>query len=168
LQLRLPVWSKLYFRSESLNGRDHMGNLGIDGRIILKLIRKLRLKKWTGFTKLRIDSSVLILRDSIKTRNFLISWATISFSKRTVLHRDIFIFFYASWDLGVDGSIILKLIEPKCFFQVDLRVCFHFPVNQIRMISIYRQHNEPSGSMKSGKILDSLSYYQLLKKGSAP
>jgi hypothetical protein len=42
---------KMYtvFRSENLNGSDHSENLGIDGRIILKLILgKYGGKVWTG------------------------------------------------------------------------------------------------------------------------
>jgi len=39
-------------------GRDHLGDLGVDGRVILKLILKLYvLRMWTGFMCIRIVSS---------------------------------------------------------------------------------------------------------------
>jgi hypothetical protein len=43
------------FLLENLNGRDHSEDLGIDGKIILKLIlRKLSGRMWTSLILLRI------------------------------------------------------------------------------------------------------------------
>jgi hypothetical protein len=42
---------------ESLKGRDHPEDLGVDGKIILKLIlEKYSWRVWTGLIWLRIDS----------------------------------------------------------------------------------------------------------------
>jgi hypothetical protein len=42
--------------SEHLKGRDHLGNQGVDGRILLKLIlEKYCVGIWTVFIWLRID-----------------------------------------------------------------------------------------------------------------
>jgi len=36
------------FQSENLKGKDRLGDLGVDGKIILKLIlQKYRVKAWT-------------------------------------------------------------------------------------------------------------------------
>jgi hypothetical protein len=46
----------------SLNGRDHVEDLGIDGRIILEcIVRKQSGKIWAGFIWLRIGTSGGIL-----------------------------------------------------------------------------------------------------------
>jgi hypothetical protein len=39
-----------------MHGRDHLGDLGVEGRVILKLIlNKCGMVVWTGFVRLRID-----------------------------------------------------------------------------------------------------------------
>jgi hypothetical protein len=48
----------LKLKSENLEVRNCLGNLGIDGRIILKwILSKQGVMVWTGFTWLRIGSS---------------------------------------------------------------------------------------------------------------
>jgi hypothetical protein len=40
----------IYFWSENLNGKDHLGDLGIYGKIIIKwILRKYGVRVWTGF-----------------------------------------------------------------------------------------------------------------------
>jgi len=44
--------------SENLKGKDHFGDRGADGRIILKFIlKKQHMGVWTGFIWLRIATS---------------------------------------------------------------------------------------------------------------
>jgi hypothetical protein len=46
------------FCSESLKGRDHSENLGVDGMIILEwILQKYDGNLWTGFIWLRIGTS---------------------------------------------------------------------------------------------------------------
>jgi hypothetical protein len=42
---------------KNLKGKDHLQDLGVDGRIILKLIFKEDGKVWTGFIKPKIGTS---------------------------------------------------------------------------------------------------------------
>jgi hypothetical protein len=42
---------------EKLKERDHLGDLGVDGSIILTFILKTGLRTWAGFIWLRISSS---------------------------------------------------------------------------------------------------------------
>jgi hypothetical protein len=45
-------------KSESLEGRDNCGDLGADGRDVLRyILRKQSVKTWTGFKWLWIESS---------------------------------------------------------------------------------------------------------------
>jgi hypothetical protein len=70
-------------------GRDYIGDLDINGRIILKqILKKHDVTAWNGFIWLRIGSLVGSCEHSnellgfIKPRNFLTNRMTISFSKR--------------------------------------------------------------------------------------
>jgi hypothetical protein len=46
------------FWSENLNGRDHLEDLAVDGKIILEWILKKQVGRvWTGFIWLRIGTS---------------------------------------------------------------------------------------------------------------
>jgi hypothetical protein len=45
------------FWLENLRGRDRFGDLGVDGRILLKrILKKLGMKMWIGFVRLRMSS----------------------------------------------------------------------------------------------------------------
>jgi hypothetical protein len=44
------------FWSENLEGRDHLGDLGVDGRIILEWISGKQGETWAGFIWLRIGT----------------------------------------------------------------------------------------------------------------
>jgi hypothetical protein len=44
-----------------MTGRDHLEDLGIDERIILKLIKETDMRVWTGFNWLMIGPSVGLL-----------------------------------------------------------------------------------------------------------
>jgi hypothetical protein len=47
---------------ENHKQRDHLGDIGIYGRIILKLIfKKYDVKSWTGFIWLRLETSYGLL-----------------------------------------------------------------------------------------------------------
>jgi hypothetical protein len=55
---------------------DHLGDPGVDGRIILKV----DLQEGWGMDWIEL------VQDSIKCRKFLTSWETVSFSRRPLLH----------------------------------------------------------------------------------
>jgi hypothetical protein len=42
------------FWSEKLNRRDHLEDLGIDGRILKSILKKWDVRVWTRFIQLRI------------------------------------------------------------------------------------------------------------------
>jgi hypothetical protein len=64
-------------------------DLGADGRIILKYILRKEDVDWTHLAQDRMTDCVERSNEtsgSIKTGNFLTSWATISFSRRSLLN----------------------------------------------------------------------------------
>jgi hypothetical protein len=78
---------------ENLEERDHWGDPGVDGRIILRRIfRKRNMGVWTGLSWLRVDrwralvNAVMNLRVPINAGNLLTSFKPVSFSRRTLLH----------------------------------------------------------------------------------
>jgi hypothetical protein len=80
------------FRWGNLRERDHWGDPGVGGRIILKRIfRKWDVGVWTGLSWLKIQVAGTFkcgneLLGSIKCRDFLISCKPVSFSRRTLPH----------------------------------------------------------------------------------
>jgi hypothetical protein len=53
----------------NLKGRDHLGELGVDGRLTLKWILKEEgLKMWTGFISLRLGTSGALVFKVTKLR----------------------------------------------------------------------------------------------------
>jgi len=69
---------------ENLKGRNHSEDLGVDWRIILEwILGKLGGKMWTG--PVTVMNTATDLRVPHKTGNFLTSWATVSFSRTTLL-----------------------------------------------------------------------------------
>jgi hypothetical protein len=51
----------LFIPHDNLMGRNHLGDLVADGRVILKNFRKYDVSVWTGFNWLRIGSSGWLL-----------------------------------------------------------------------------------------------------------
>jgi len=82
------------FWSENLKGRDHLEDLGIGERIILEWI--LKHMEWKGVDWMELSqdkvqwralvNAVMKLRVPQKAGDFLTSWATVSFSRRTLFH----------------------------------------------------------------------------------
>jgi len=74
--------------SENLKRRDHFGYLSADTSIILK--RHLKGIQYEGVDWIQMAladvNTVMNLTGTLKARNFLTSWATISFSIRILLH----------------------------------------------------------------------------------
>ena len=76
-------------------GKDHFENPSVDGRIILRCI----FRKWGGgmgwgFLVQDMDrwravvNAAMNLRVPYNAGNFLTSWETVSFSRRTLLHEE--------------------------------------------------------------------------------
>jgi hypothetical protein len=55
---RNEKWIQIFFFLQNLKGRDHLEDLGVDGKIILKwILRKVGKKLWTRCIWLRIGTS---------------------------------------------------------------------------------------------------------------
>jgi hypothetical protein len=70
---------------ENLKGRDHLGDQGVDGSIILKLsLKQYGLTMWIGFIGLGIEASASENGDKpsgyTKGRQFLTSWSEKNFA----------------------------------------------------------------------------------------
>jgi hypothetical protein len=81
------------FWLENLKGRDYLGDLSVDGRVILKwILTNFYGGMWTVSIWLRIGNwralvnTVMNLRVPQKTENLLISWATTSLSRMILIH----------------------------------------------------------------------------------
>ena len=78
------------FSGEDLRERDHLGDPGLDGKILLRWIfRKWDVGVWTGSSRLRIGTlvnAVTNLRVPQNAGDFLTSCKPVSFSRWTLLH----------------------------------------------------------------------------------
>jgi hypothetical protein len=75
------------FQTEIPKERCHLRDLGVNGRIILKIVlTKYAVRVWTGFIWLRmaLNSGVLLTWSTWSAGSYLMSWATISFPRRTL------------------------------------------------------------------------------------
>jgi 7,8-dihydro-6-hydroxymethylpterin-pyrophosphokinase len=79
------------FWLQNLKGRDHLEDIGADGRMYLREIG-CESPDWTSLAWDKEEwralvNTVMNIRVSLKVRNFLSSCVTIGFSRRTLLHR---------------------------------------------------------------------------------
>jgi hypothetical protein len=51
----------LHTQPESLNGKDNLGDTGIKGRILKRILKEQIVKKWIRFLWLRIEASGRLL-----------------------------------------------------------------------------------------------------------
>jgi hypothetical protein len=75
----------------NLKGRCYLGDLGVDWKLILKFVKKIVHEgvDWINLVQNKFQSRIIVntvmeLLGSIKGREFLKSWVTFSFSRRTV------------------------------------------------------------------------------------
>jgi hypothetical protein len=113
---RREIWEvHTTFLSENLKGRDHFGDLNVDGNLILKwMLNKYVARVWNGFIWLRMLTSSGVLWTH---------WQTWSFHKR----------WWFSWSAG----LLLASQEAIFSMELDFAVCLFLTDRRLQSVKQY-------------------------------